>query len=107
MQLFNGDFERSILFCLGRVCAGLFHLLPHLHCLLYANNGSLIAQRNTVLFLSFVVIIFTLVIQGISLPQLIKRITPKPNKQDKGKELNDLLIERSLSYLESLKSTDH
>ncbi|MGJ1245171.1 MULTISPECIES: Na+/H+ antiporter [Sphingobacterium] len=70
---------------------------------LYANNGSLIAQRNTVLFLSFVVIIFTLVIQGISLPQLIKRITPKPNKQDKGKELNDLLIERSLSYLESLE----
>ncbi len=64
---------------------------------LYANNGSLIAQRNTVLFLSFVVIIFTLVIQGISLPQLIKRITPKR------KELNDLLIERSLSYLESLE----
>ncbi|MGE8555004.1 MAG: Na+/H+ antiporter [Chryseobacterium jejuense] len=65
-------------------------------------DGVLIAQRSTILFITFVVIIFTLLIQGLTLPNLIKLI--KPTEEEKNdKELNILLIDQSLSFLEHKK----
>lgn len=65
-------------------------------------DGVLIAQRSTILFITFVVIIFTLLIQGLTLPNLIKLI--KPTEEEKNeKELNILLIDQSLSFLENKK----
>lgn len=70
------------------------------------NDGVLIAQRSTILFITFVVIIFTLLIQGLTLPNLIKLIKPAEEEEKNEKELNILLIDQSLSFLEH-KKRDH
>ncbi|MCT4122633.1 Na+/H+ antiporter [Elizabethkingia anophelis] len=70
---------------------------------LYTNNDVLIEQRSTILFVSFVVIIFTLLIQGLTLPKLIKLIKPAPEEKQSEKELNILLIEKSLSCLQTMR----
>jgi CPA1 family monovalent cation:H+ antiporter len=69
----------------------------------YTNSGELIEQRSTILFVSFVVIIFTLLIQGLTLPRLIKLIKPAPEEKQYEKELNILLIEKSLSCLQTMQ----
>lgn len=61
--------------------------------------GMVIAQRDTVLFISFVVIIFTLLIQGLTLPRLISMIKPSVSDKEEEKELNFLLLKKSLSFL--------
>lgn len=70
------------------------------------NDGVLISQRSTILFITFVVIIFTLLIQGLTLPNLIKLIKPIEEGEKNEKELNILLIDQSLSFLEN-KKRDH
>ncbi len=73
---------------------------------LYTNNSALIEQRSTILFVSFVVIIFTLLIQGLTLPKLIKLIKPASEEKQYEKELNILLIEKSLSCLQTMHPQD-
>lgn len=55
------------------------------------NNGSPFPSRNIILFLSFVVIFVTLVVQGLTLPLLIRLPgadkTVTTNKEDKELEL--------------------
>lgn len=70
------------------------------------NDGVVISQRSTILFITFVVIIFTLLIQGLTLPNLIKLIKPTEEDEKNEKELNILLIDQSLSFLEN-KKWDH
>lgn len=70
------------------------------------DEGILISQRSTILFITFVVIIFTLLIQGLTLPNLIKLIKPAEEDEKDEKELNILLIDQSLSFLEN-KKEDH
>lgn len=67
------------------------------------NDGTVIPQRSTILFITFVVIIFTLLIQGFTLPHLIKLIKPAEEEEKNEKELNILLIDQSLSFLENKK----
>ncbi|REC45311.1 Na+/H+ antiporter [Chryseobacterium pennipullorum] len=62
-------------------------------------SGAAIGQRNTILFLSFVVIIFTLVIQGLTLPKLISRIKPVPSDKKEARELDILLLQKSIFFL--------
>ncbi|HIC8643020.1 Na+/H+ antiporter [Elizabethkingia meningoseptica] len=73
---------------------------------LYTTDGKLIEQRSTILFISFVVIIFTLLIQGLTLPKLIKLIKPAEEEKQYEKELSILLIEKSLYYLNTLKASN-
>ncbi|WP_262496201.1 hypothetical protein [Chryseobacterium indologenes] len=69
---------------------------------LYDNNGVPVPQRSTILFITFVVIIFTLLIQGLTLPKLIQLIRPAEQAEKTEKELNVLLINQSLSFLENM-----
>ncbi|MGL6126886.1 MAG: Na+/H+ antiporter, partial [Chryseobacterium artocarpi] len=64
-----------------------------------------IGQRSTILFITFVVIIFTLLIQGLTLPNLIKLIKPAEEEEKNEKELNILLIDQSLLYLKSMNGS--
>ncbi|MDQ1856431.1 Na+/H+ antiporter [Chryseobacterium sp. WLY505] len=67
------------------------------------NSGFAIEQRNTILLISFVVIIFTLVIQGLTLPRLIKLIKPSTPDKEEEKDLNRLLLKKSNSFLKDFK----
>lgn len=70
------------------------------------HQGAVIEQRDTVLFICFIVIVFTLLIQGMTLPRLISMIKPSsPHKQEE-KDLNILLLEKSVSFLNDFISND-
>jgi CPA1 family monovalent cation:H+ antiporter len=51
------------------------HHRPALPIPLYLNNGDAFPQRNLILFITFIVILLTLTVQGLTLPYFIK----KPN----------------------------
>lgn len=68
------------------------------------DQGMIIGQRSTVLFITFVVIVFTLLIQGLTLPRLIKLIQPATQDEQSEKELSKLLLEKSVSFLKDYKT---
>ncbi len=65
-------------------------------------NGSHFPHRDLILFLAFIVILVTLVVQGLTLPLLIKWLRIKPvaglQKQEE-KDLKLLVTENTLEYL--------
>ncbi|GAB3898882.1 Na+/H+ antiporter [Spirosoma agri] len=66
-------------------------------------NGQSFPHRTLILFLAFVVILTTLVLQGLTLPLLIQLLGVKP-QNDQAREdraLEFLLASQSLNYLES------
>lgn len=67
---------------------------------LHAADGSLLPQRNTILFITFVVILFTLIVQGLTLPKLITKLNPQHADHDNERDLNALLAERSIQFLD-------
>jgi NhaP-type Na+/H+ or K+/H+ antiporter len=68
-------------------------------------DGSVFPQRSLILFLSFVVIFMTLVVQGLSLPLLIRllRVSPHPDHDavDKERELRLLLANSTLNFIDT------
>ncbi|MBS1917964.1 MAG: Na+/H+ antiporter [Bacteroidetes bacterium] len=66
-------------------------------------TGEAFPQRNLVLFITFVVILFTLVIQGLSLPFLIKYLQIRVNENEAEQEqaIRLRLAAAVLSFLES------
>ena len=71
-------------------------------------NGAPFAQRNLIIFLAFVVILVTLVLQGLSLPPLIRALglagTSEPNPEEREARLAVLQV--ALNYLEEAKKKD-
>lgn len=63
-----------------------------------------IGQRSTLLFITFVVILFTLLIQGLTLPKLIRMIKPAAQNIQNEEILNRKLLEKSISFLKNFKS---
>ncbi len=66
------------------------------------NNGAEFPKRHSILLLAFTVILVTLVIQGLTLPLLIKLLkikSEKPLLQKEENELNLLLAESSLHFI--------
>lgn len=65
-------------------------------------NGNPFPQRELILFLSFIVILMTLVVQGLTLPLLIRLLKIKPlshlQKQEE-RDLQLILTENTLSYI--------
>ncbi len=53
---------------------GVVSLAAALSIPVYLNNGQAFPQRNLILFITFIVILVTLVFQGLSLPWLIKKV---------------------------------
>jgi len=66
------------------------------------SNGDSFPHRSLILFLAFVVIFMTLVIQGLSLPLLIKLLGVKPrsNQMDQERELRLLLANSVINFIE-------
>jgi len=75
----------------------------------YLDNGAVFPQRNLILFITFIVILLTLAIQGLSLPFLIKKANLKemdyPEHEHKVVlRLDKELLQISLDYLHSIFS---
>ncbi|MDB5202291.1 MAG: Na+/H+ antiporter [Ferruginibacter sp.] len=66
-------------------------------------NGELFPQRNLILFITFIVILFTLVFQGLSLPWLIRKLDIQEPDNNEGEQLVAIklrLAEAALKHLE-------
>jgi monovalent cation/hydrogen antiporter len=72
-------------------------------------NGSPFPQRDVIIFLTFSVILVTLVLQGLTLPPLIRRLglsAPDPLLTEE-REARRTMLQAALDYLESVKEEEH
>lgn len=70
---------------------------------LHMGNGSNFPKRHSILLLAFIVILVTLVVQGLTLPLLIKMLKIKPHTRLQKQEENDLqrtVTQNILHYLQ-------
>lgn len=88
---------------------GVVSLAAALSIPLYLDNGVAFPQRNLILFITFMVILFTLVVQGLTLPLVIRWVNMEdrddhlpPEEQDKAVRL--VLAERSVAFMNSYKN---
>jgi Na+/H+ antiporter len=72
----------------------------------FMSNGTAFPQRNLILFITFMVILLTLVIQGLTLPSLIKWINLEDPDQSTNPDEQHLHVKRKLAKqsLEFLRS---
>jgi CPA1 family monovalent cation:H+ antiporter len=71
----------------------------------FLKNGAAFPQRNLILFITFVVILLTLVIQGLTLPLVIKWVKPPDigdhlPDEDQERLVRKILAEQSLQHLQ-------
>lgn len=76
---------------------GVVSLAAALSIPLHLDNGELFPQRNLILFITFVVILLTLLIQGLTLPFLIRKIHLNDPDQVVPEEETVILIRRQLA----------
>lgn len=71
-------------------------------------NGAPFPQRNLIIFLAFSVIFVTLVLQGLTLPPLVRALglagEPGPNLEEEAARRE--IVEVALTYLEGLRNKD-
>lgn len=81
---------------------GVISLAAALALPLVLDDGTAFPKRYSIIFLAFVVIFVTLVVQGLSLPLLIKllKIKPEDNSGAEEKELQFYLATHTLQYIE-------
>ncbi len=82
---------------------GVISLATALALPLLLDDGSLFPKRHSIIFLSFVVIFITLVVQGLSLPLLIRllKIDPQDNTEEEHKELQLYMANNTLHFMEN------
>ena len=88
---------------------GVVSLAAALSVPLYLSDGSAFPQRNLILFITFTVILFTLVVQGLTLPLVIRWLHFEdpdhhlpPEEQDIA--VRKLLAERSLDFMNNYEN---
>jgi monovalent cation/hydrogen antiporter len=71
-------------------------------------NGTAFTQRNMIVFLAFSVILVTLVLQGLTLPPLIRALGVGSGSGSHGEETEArrTILDAALSYLEKLRKSD-
>jgi CPA1 family monovalent cation:H+ antiporter len=81
---------------------GVISLAAALALPLVLQDGTLFPKRHSIIFLAFVVIFVTLVVQGLSLPLLIRwlKIKPQDNTAAEEKELQLYLATSTLNFIE-------
>jgi CPA1 family monovalent cation:H+ antiporter len=81
---------------------GVISLAAALALPLFLQNGQAFPQRAAIIFMAFVVIIVTLVVQGLTLPLLIRwlKITPEDYTDAEQKELELYLASHTVHYIE-------
>jgi len=71
-------------------------------------NGQPFAQRGTIIFLTFSVIFVTLVVQGLTLPALIRKLgvseADGPNCEEE--EARGIVLQAALNHLEEIRKAD-
>ncbi|QJD81515.1 hypothetical protein HH216_24390 (plasmid) [Spirosoma rhododendri] len=94
---------RNVLIVAWTGTRGVLSLATALALPLTLSSGQGFVQRPLILFLSFVVILVTLVLQGMSLPLLIRLLglPPQTDQARTDQALELLLASRSLAYLEN------
>lgn len=65
---------------------GVISLAAALSIPVYLDNGELFPQRSLILFITFIVILLTLVVQGLTLPYLIKKLQLPSDDDDTSEE---------------------
>jgi monovalent cation/hydrogen antiporter len=75
---------------------------------LTTDAGAPFPQRNLIIFLTFGVIFFTLVVQGLSLPMLIRRVRLTPDGTEETEEVRARLVaaKAALDRLDALEAED-
>ncbi len=96
------DTWKNVLIVAWTGTRGVISLAAALALPLVMANGNAFPKRNSIIFLAFVVIFVTLVVQGLSLPLLIRwlRIKPQGNTDNEQKELQLYLATHTLHYIE-------
>jgi CPA1 family monovalent cation:H+ antiporter len=81
---------------------GVISLAAALALPLFLDDGTAFPKRHSIIFLAFVVIFVTLVVQGLSLPLLIRwlKIKPQDNTVAEEKELQLYLATSTLNFIE-------
>ena len=81
---------------------GVISLAAALALPLLLEDGTPFPKRHSIIFLAFVVIFVTLVVQGLSLPLLIRwlKIKPQDNTTEEEKELRLSLATNTLNYID-------
>ncbi len=81
---------------------GVLSLATALALPLLLDDGSAFPKRSSIIFLAFVVIFVTLVVQGLSLPLLIRllKIKPEDNMDEEQKELQLYLANSTVHFIE-------
>jgi monovalent cation/hydrogen antiporter len=107
-----GDNWKNVLIVAWTGTRGVVSLATALALPLTLANGQLFPQRSLVLFLSFVVILMTLVVQGLSLPILIRLlgVKPHPEQQNEERELRLVVANSVLNFIDKeleLQINDH
>jgi CPA1 family monovalent cation:H+ antiporter len=67
-------------------------------------NGETFGQRNMIIFLTFSVILVTLVLQGLTLPPLIRMLglAAVSSRNDEEQEARKIMLESALAHLEQI-----
>lgn len=78
---------------------GVVSLAAALSIPIHMGNGAAFPQRNLILFITFVVILLTLVVQGLTLPAIIRKFAFEERDYVKPEEKVDAFIEKELATL--------
>jgi Na+/H+ antiporter len=99
----HGDNWKNVLIVAWTGTRGVVSLATALALPLTLTNGNTFPQRSLILFLSFVVIFVTLVVQGLSLPLLIRLlgVKPRPDQTDEERELRLMMANSALNYIDN------
>jgi CPA1 family monovalent cation:H+ antiporter len=104
----NDQTWKNVLIVAWTGTRGVISLATALAIPLTLRNGSPFPHRNSIIFLAFIVIFITLVVQGLSLPLLIRwlGIKPQSNIDQEEKELQLYIANNTLQFLEHEFSMD-
>ena len=98
----SSDTWKNVLIVAWTGTRGIISLAAALALPLTLENGDAFPKRHSIIFLSFVVIFVTLVVQGLSLPLLIRflRVNPQSNEDSEEKELKLYFATSTLHFID-------
>jgi len=98
----DSDTWKNVLIVAWTGTRGIISLAAALALPLAMENGDAFPKRHSIIFLAFIVIFVTLVVQGLSLPLLIRflRVKPERNQEREEKELKLYLAINTLHYID-------
>jgi len=76
---------------------GVVSLAAALSIPLYLSSGEAFPQRNLILFITFIVILVTLVFQGLTLPWVVKWVNMEDPDSNMSREQQEIVVQKKLS----------